>query len=392
MDFCGVICEFNPFHNGHLYFLSQVKKQTDSKIICLMSGNFVQRGEPAIEDKYNRAKKAIQAGAHAVYELPTIFACSNAENFAYGAIKILKALNVKQIAFGVTETDLETLQKIAQIKFDNSVEFQNCFKNEIENGINYNTALKRAIAKQIDSPNISKILACPNNILAIEYLTAILKLDAKISPIAIERIDNGYYSQKENGKYLSASSIREKLNNGEDVARFLPEFAGLNSFFDSNCMNKFQSIMLYKLRSTKAEELSKCYDYTEGIEYRIKRISDQYSNINDIVAGVTTPRFKSSRVNKLLLYPLLEITKTKVKMAAKTKPAIKLLAINKKEKQLLSTYNKKQISIIVTNDDYNSLTISQKKIADIDLAASNLYGVITNKQNNNDKKTGALFI
>ena len=149
MDFCGVICEFNPFHNGHLYFLSQVKKQTDSKIICLMSGNFVQRGEPAIEDKYNRAKKAIQAGAHAVYELPTIFACSNAENFAYGAIKILKALNVKQIAFGVTETDLETLQKIAQIKFDNSVEFQNCFKNEIENGINYNTALKRAIAKQI---------------------------------------------------------------------------------------------------------------------------------------------------------------------------------------------------------------------------------------------------
>ena len=110
MNFCGLVCEFNPFHNGHEYIIKEAKKQTEADVICLMSGNFVQRGTPAILDKYTRAKYAIKAGANAVLELPTIYACSNAENFATGAIRIFKALNIKYLAFGIENTNLEILQ------------------------------------------------------------------------------------------------------------------------------------------------------------------------------------------------------------------------------------------------------------------------------------------
>ena len=132
MQLCGIICEFNPFHNGHKYLIEQAKKITGETIICLMSGNFVQRGDPAIQEKYIRAKNAVFCGADIVLELPTIYACSNAENFAFGSIKTLKALNVKHLAFGIENTNIETLQKIADIKLQNSITFQNNFKNEIE--------------------------------------------------------------------------------------------------------------------------------------------------------------------------------------------------------------------------------------------------------------------
>ena len=116
MQFCGIICEFNPFHNGHKYLIEQAKKLTGDSVICLMSGDFVQRGEPAIQEKYLRAKTAIQNGADLVLELPTIFACSNAENFAYGAVKLLDSLGVNHLAFGIENTDLNILNKIAEIK------------------------------------------------------------------------------------------------------------------------------------------------------------------------------------------------------------------------------------------------------------------------------------
>ena len=149
MNFCGIVCEFNPFHNGHEHIIQKAKKQTGKDIICLMSGDFVQRGTPAIESKYNRAANAISAGANAVLELPCIYACSNAENFANGAIKIFKSLGISTIAFGVENTSLEILQKVAKLKHENSERFQEAFKNEIQNGINYNTALKRSIAETL---------------------------------------------------------------------------------------------------------------------------------------------------------------------------------------------------------------------------------------------------
>lgn len=392
MQFCGIICEFNPFHNGHKYLIEQAKKMTNDKIVCLMSGNFVQRGEPAIQEKYIRAKTTIQQGADIVLELPTIFACSNAENFAFGAVKILNALGVSHLAFGIEETNLEILKQIAEIKYNNSISFQNSFRNEVENGINFNTALKRAIAKEIGDDKILDILAKPNNILAIEYLTAIKKLNSKIEPVAILRVDNGYNSITAKEQYLSASSIRSKIFNNEDISHFVPKNIQKENVFDTSCLSKFDTLSLHKLRTSEAKCLEKIYDYNEGIEYRIKNFADATSNLDELTKLVSTPRYRESRVKKLLIYPLLGITKNHATLAKKIKPYAKVLAISKSQKDILSKIPKSKINLIVTNKDYDLLSSNQKKIIDIDLNASNIYNLIINNQNNNDKKTGTLFI
>lgn len=392
MDFCGIICEFNPFHNGHQYLIEQAKKLTNKPIVCLMSGDFVQRGTPAIQEKYTRAKAAIGGGAACVLELPAIFACSNAENFATGAVRILDKLGASHLAFGIEETNLELLQQIAEIKFNNSVEFQNCFKNEIENGINYNTALKRAIAKQLGDEKAVEILSKPNNILAIEYLTAIKKLGSKIIPVAISRADNGYNSCKQKGKFLSASGIRKKISHGQDVSQFMPNQPEMNLIFNSAHQNIFDTVALLKIRFANPAELEKYYDYNEGIEYRIKKQANSATNLAELTEMVATPRYRKARVQKLLIYPLLGITKKLETQAKTTKPAVKVLAISKNFKQFLSEINKTKINLIATNKDYENLNSSQKQIIEIDLAASNLYNTLTQKNNNNDKKIGTLFL
>lgn len=391
MNFCGIICEFNPFHNGHEYIIQEAKKQTNAEIVCVMSGDFVQRGEPAIEDKYSRAKKAISAGANAVLELPTIYACSNAENFAYGAIKILNAIGAKYVAFGVENTTLEILKTVAKLKYENSVTFQNNFKNEIENGINFNTALKRSISKALNDKNILEILEKPNNILAVEYLTAILKLKSQIIPVAINRCDDGYYETVNKGKFLSASGIRNKIFNGENYDEFIPKNAKLDTFFNKNHIKTLKTLQILKIKQTPEKELELFYDYSEGIEYRIKKMCNNYSSFDEIVSNIVSPRYRMARVNKLMLYPLLGISKKVIEKSKATKPCAKVLAIEKNNKELLKT-KKQKINLIVSNNDYNSLNKNQNEIINIDLNASTIYNTIFDNKLSSDKKIGTMFL
>ncbi len=391
MNFCGIICEFNPFHNGHEYIIQEAKKQTNAEIVCVMSGDFMQRGEPAIEDKYSRAKKAISAGANAVLELPTIYACSNAENFAYGAIKILNAIGAKYVAFGVENTTLEILKTVAKLKYENSVTFQNNFKNEIENGINFNTALKRSISKTLNDKNVLKILEKPNNILAVEYLTAILKLKSQIIPIAINRCDDGYYETVNKGKFLSASGIRNKIFNGENYDEFIPKNAKLDTFFNKNHIKTLKTLQILKIKQTPEKELELFYDYSEGIEYRIKKMCNNYSSFDEIVSNIVSPRYRMARVNKLMLYPLLVVTKKVIQKSKTTKPCAKVLAIEKNNKELLKI-SKQKINLIVSNNDYNSLNKNQNEIINIDLNASTIYNTIFDNKLSSDKKIGTMFL
>lgn len=392
MKIYGIICEFNPFHNGHEYLIDKIKSYGDGDIICLMSGNFVQRGEPAIEEKYARATKACTAGADMIIELPCIYACSNAENFAFGAIKTLKALGITHLAFGVENTSIEILEKIADIKLKNSIEFQNAFKNEIENGICYNTALKRAIAKQFkDNEKILEILNKPNNILACEYLTAIKKLNAAIIPLAINRCDNGFESINNKDKFLSATAIRKLIYDKKDIKKFLPKYANILNPLTPSQKEIFEKIVILNIRNIQPAKLEKFYDYSEGIEYRIKEMADKFSNLNDIINNVSTPRYKVSRVNKLLIYPTLNISKNLVKLSKTTKPFAKLLVIKKDKKYLLSFVKKSKLNLIITNKDYKLLNKNQKSIINIDLHASNLYNLIISNEHNKDKKIGVIF-
>jgi len=294
--------------------------------------------------------------------------------------------------FGIDNTTLETLQKIAELKFENSQQFQDSFKNEIENGINYNTALKRAICKSFDNDEIIlEVLNKPNNILAIEYLVAIKKLGAKIIPVAIKRVDNGFESRNSAGKFLSATAIREKFYNGEDIKNFIPTYAEINEIFNKYHYDIFEKLVIHKLRNSTPAELEKYYDYSEGIEYRIKEMTDKFGTLDEIISNISTPRYRKKRVAKLALYPILNITKSCIKNATKTKPVARLLLIKKEKKYILSNIRKTKINLIISNNDYKLLNKNQKNIIDIDLNASNLYNLIFSKENNKDKKIGVIF-
>ena len=279
MNFCGIVCEFNPFHNGHEYIIQEAKKQSGSEIICLMSGDFVQRGAPAIESKYERAKKAILAGANTVLELPCLHACSNAENFAFGSIKTFKALGIKKIAFGIEHTSIDILKQVAKLKFENSTRFQSAFKNEIQNGINYNTALKRSIASTLGDDGILEVLNKPNNILAIEYLTSMLKLDHEMEIFAIDRTDNGYVSKTNKNQFLSASSIRDLISNNQDHSAFVPKYAIVQKPFNKIENEIFEKMSILKIKQTPVTSLAKLYDYAEGIEYRIVKSATLFGSL-----------------------------------------------------------------------------------------------------------------
>ncbi len=391
MEFCGVIAEFNPFHNGHEYFLKEAKRKSGKNILCLMSGNFVQRGEPAITDKFARAKSAICCGADAVFELPEIYACSNAENFANGAIKIFKALGIKTIAFGVENASLETLQKIAKLKAENSEEFKNAFKNEIENGINFNTALKRSIAVTLKDDKISDILNSPNNVLGIEYLTAIIKQEANISPIVIERSDNGFNSNVSKENFLGATAIRNLLLSEKSIDNFVPSNSYLDKIFGHKHLFALETIELTNIRLSEASMLEKHYDYNEGIEFRIKEMADKFCDLNEVTQNVCSARYREPRVKKLLLYPLLGITKEIMALAKSEKPVIKVLAVKKENKSLLSEFDKTKISLIVTNKDIDALETTQKNLYYIDYKASEIYRTILGLKKN-DKKMGTVFV
>lgn len=391
MNFCGIICEFNPFHNGHEYIIEAAKRETGEEVICLMSGDFVQRGEPAICDKHTRAKIAIECGASAVIELPTIYACSNAENFAYGAVKTLGAIGVDTIVCGVENIDIGVIEKIANLKVENSNEFVNCFKNEIENGITYNTALKRSIANCIDEEDIWDALLKPNNILAVEYLTAIKKLNLNVKLHVINRCDNGYYSGKNIGKFLSATEIRNRIYDGKNYDDFVPKNAKSVKIFDKNAIKTLKTQQLLKIRQMSPQQLSSHYDYNDGIEYRIKKLSDTVHDLDELESLVSNRRYRAARVKKLLLYPTLNITKNVIKISKTTKPVARLLAIRKDFKNFLSMYKKSKINIVVTNGDYELLSKKQKSIMDIDFNASQIYRTISGDEKS-DKKIGTIFL
>lgn len=392
MNFCGIICEFNPLHNGHEYIIKKAKEITNENVVCLMSGDFVQRGEAATESKFERAKKALDVGADAVLELPTIFACSPAETFAFGAIKILDSLGATHVAFGVEKTDIETLMTVAKLKAENSKKFKNSFKNEIQNGVNFNTALKRAIAKNLQDESIFETLNKPNNVLAIEYLTAIIKLKSNIIPVAIERCDEGFVSNKPCGKFLSASAIRDKLENGENVLDFVPENAKIERFFDKSHQKMLQTLQILQIRKLSPEKLGKFFDYSEGIEYRVKKTAETHREYDEILENICSPRYRKPRVQKLLLYPLLGISKSDFRIATKTKPAVKILAIKKTFKNFLSETDREKISIIAKNFDYENLSKQQQKVVEIDLNASLIYETIISGTANADKKIGTIFL
>lgn len=295
----GIICEFNPFHNGHKYLIQKAKALTNEPIVVVMSSSFTQRGEVAITDKFTRTKSALLGGADLVIELPVVYAVSNAEVFAKSGVKILSSFkDLNYLAFGCETNNIELLSKAASAH--KNVAVQALVAKEMQGGSYYPKALEKAVC-EIYGNNISDILATPNNILAVEYLKALPDI---IKPLPIQREGVEHDSKIASNNIASASYIREKLKNGESIADFVP-YEPCELAFPEN----LEIAMLYKLRSMTAKEFEKLPDVNEGLENKIYSAVHKYNSINEILFAVKSKRYTLARLRRIFIYALLNITK-----------------------------------------------------------------------------------
>lgn len=393
MKFCGIICEFNPLTNGHKHLIEQAKALTGLKTLALMSGNFTQRGEPAILDKYMRAELCVNLGCDFCLELPTAFAIAPAQNFAEGAIKALSELkNVSHVVFGSECGDLNVLNKIATFLNNPPPSFNKTLKEQMNLGKNYNIALQNALSCELKEINIKEIFKGANNILAIEYLKAIKKLKSQIIPITIKRTDNGFNSTNAKNQFLGASAIRKlcTLQKFEEIENYVPTSClnMLKSNFKFN-NDAFNLLLKYNLRNANASFLSTLFDYNEGIEFALIKSANKQNDISSIIAEVSGKRYRMSRIARLILYASLNYTKRQHAKIKNNNSNLKLLCTKNENKPNIKYLRQGTAKIIVTANDYKKYN---NESIDLDLKASNLYNNFCNKENNADLKTGTKFI
>ena len=390
MKVCGIVAEYNPFHNGHKYQIEQTKKLTGcDTIIAVMSGNFMQRGIPASFDKWTRAKIAVENNdVDLVIELPVCYATASAEYFAHGAIGILDALNcVDYLSFGSKYNDVEVLKRIASVLHSEPEEYKNLLQKELKKGTSFplarSNALKNFLKKEFNSKILETILLDSNNILGIEYLKALLTYDSPITPCAIERIGGDYMSTEIVGNFCSANGIREMLesNNLSNLSSVLPA-PTLSILQEQLTLGKapmmlknFEKEILFLLRRLSTTELSQIADVTDGLENVMKKASLESFTIEQLIENIKTKRYTKTRVQRILIHSLLGITKGILQEQKETPQYARVLAFSKKGKELISEATKKSRIPIVTSVSrfLKNATETQKEMLALDIQATNIY-------------------
>lgn len=326
MKSIGIIAEYNPFHNGHLYHLKSIKeKYPDYVIILVMSGNFTERGDFTIIDKWKRSLIALKLGIDLVVELPYPFATQSADYFSFGAITILEKLNVEKVIFGSESNKIEDLELIAKTQINND-EFDKLVKIYSKMGNNYPTAIHNAIydltGKEIDTPN---------DLLGVSYLKAIYKNNYKIKAETIKRINN-YHELELNSTFSSATSIREALKRDEDVSEHIPSEVTpyLN---DLHFIDDYFSILKYKIIT--CNDLSIYQTVDEGIDKVIKKEIENANSYEELINLVKSKRYTYNKIKRMLLHILCNFTK-EMAISFKNINYIRILGFNDKGRNYLS--------------------------------------------------------
>ena len=295
----AIICEFNPFHNGHAYLLSEAKRLTGEPNMVIMSGSFTQRGEVAVCDKFTRAAAALRHGADLVVELPTAFAVANAERFAQGGVRIAKFFSgVHTLAFGCETDNLDALRAAAAAIRSERVNA--LIAAEMRGGGYYPRALEEAL-RTVCGGEVAAAVSSPNNILAVEYIRALE--GSGIAPLPIKRKGVSHDSGTPSGNYASASQIRAMLRKGEDVSMFVPEAPQ-----KITCPERLDAAVLYRLRTMTAGELRLVPDVGEGLENRILEAAGHSGSVEELLQRVKTKRYTHARLRRIITCAFLGIT------------------------------------------------------------------------------------
>lgn len=338
MSHCFIICEYNPLHSGHAYQIRQAKELACGDVICIMSGNVVQRGELAVADKYTRAEWAIKAGADMVIELPAVYSLSSAELFALGAIKIISRFNEPSyLCFGCENPDVTALTRLAKTLTDNS-QVDLLTQSNLARGLSYPQAYSlavKAVCQTNDKDDLANLLDSPNNLLAIEYIKAINKLNIAITPIAIRR-QGGYNDLSVAGEFASASAIRNNLSDKSIIAKYCPPFVYDDLQNYSDCDDRLYSLLSYQL---PRQDLSKICGIKEGIDNRILQKLDTCHDFSSFLQAVKTKRYPMAYIKRLLLNALTYNTLTYEELKSQPIEYVNVLAVKEDKKSLLSLFD-----------------------------------------------------
>ncbi|EYE89297.1 hypothetical protein Q428_03205 [Fervidicella metallireducens AeB] len=380
----GVIVEYNPLHNGHIYHLNKTKELTSCDyVVAVMSGNFVQRGEPAFVNKWARTNMALLSGIDLVLELPTIYSISSAEGFAFGAISILDKLGIiDTICFGSESGNISELMMLSKILAEEPQEFKISLEKYLKLGISFPAAREKALHDFMNNnyPNteensrLTKILNNSNNILAIEYLKSLHKLSSNISAFTIPRINNRYNEENLTGNISSATSIRKNLLLQNNIKQSIPDYVDdiLQEEIKRGCgpllLNNFSDIIMYKLRTLSIADISEILDVSEGLENKIKKACENTTNINDLIELIKTKRYTTTRLQRILIYTLLDIKKDALNIIKSPAKYVRVLGFNDNGKKLLKEIKKRCPLPIITNPSANDIDTLK-----YDISATDIY-------------------
>ena len=381
----GIIAEYNPFHNGHSYHIQNTKAQTGADfVVAVMTGNFTQRGNTSVVNKWEKAKMALNGGVDLVIELPTIYSISSAENFANGAVKILNTLGiVDAISFGMEANDISTLNNIANVLNSEPPEYKTLLEHELGKGNSFPKARDNALMMYLnDIKRYANVLKGSNNILAIEYLKALKKQKSNLVPVGIKREKVYYNSTKIIDEYASSTGIRNLLlhNQIEEVRRVVP--AKVFSMLLENIrqgtyvldLTAYNYEIIYKLRSMSVKEIANLPDVSEGLENLIKEVSNKTNNLIELINGIKSKRYTQTRIQRILLYALLGITKKDMEVSKKMVPYIRVLGCSENGKMLLSQISPKA-KVITSFKKFESANRNRRiaKFLEIDKRATDIY-------------------
>lgn len=351
----AVICEFNPFHNGHKLLIENIKSEFADEVICIMSGGFVQRGDIAITDKFARTDAALQNGADMVVELPTVYAMASAQIFAQNGVRLARKLGCDTLCFGAENSINELYSALDALDCD---EIQSKIASLMHEGAYY----PRALSDAVGEPHAA-VISQPNNILALEYIRACRSCDIK--PVAVPRAGVGHDSDAVSGNIASASKIREMIRGGEDVSPYTPMRIDRPASIET-----IEAAVLYRLKTMTAAELAALPDVSEGLENRIRACVRNYNSIEEILTHLKTKRYTRARLRRILLSALLNITR---EMQSTPVPYIRVLGVKVDKKHLITS---EHLPLIVdVRRGYDALNISEKEIFKIDLRATELNNI-----------------
>ena len=366
----AIICEYNPLHNGHAYHIQETKKAGITHLVAVLSDDFVQRGDAALLNKFDRAELAVKAGADLVIELPVPYSCASAELYARGAVQILKDLHIiDSLSFGCSG-EVHLLESLisAEQEIENSGKIQELLKE----GYSYPSAIYQALPAEI-----SGVLTDPNNLLAFEYLKAIKNLKADFEPFAIQRNSVLHDSAEPSGKFASASLIRKKFFSQDDYESYLPEGTAKLLTEQRNQgrtadFRQLESVILYRIRMMSESDLLLLPDMNLNLANRFRK-AQSANSLEEFLNSVKSKWVTMARIRRILLYALLGIRKEDFRQKI---PYARILAFNRKGTELLRLCKiRSEIPVNTSLAELRGSSAAAERFAELETNTAHLYGL-----------------